>query len=64
MINVDLRNIKTGRLQPFRFDVVLKLFKFERQVGIKCFELPEDSKYIVENGCLIRRAGDKVNQDS
>ena len=60
---VTLINLQTGRLQPFRFDVVTKLFKFERQqLKVKCWDLPEDSNYTYTDGKLTRKQSNRINQ--
>lgn len=65
MTEVILQNLTTGRLQPFRFDVALKLFKFERQqLKVKCWDLPEDSNYIYKDGKLIRKPSSGTNQEA
>ena len=64
MTYVVLQNLSTGGLQPFRFDVVAKLFKFEReQLKVKCWDLPEDSNYTYKDGKLIRKPSSRINQD-
>jgi len=52
---VTLKNLQTGGLQAFRFDVVAKLFKFEQVKKIKCWDLPENSEFIYKDGRIIRR---------
>lgn len=52
---VTLKNLQTGGLQAFRFDVVAKLFKFESNLKIKCWDLPENSEFIYKDGRIIRR---------
>lgn len=59
MTEIVLKNLSTGRLQPFRFDVAARLFKFERQqLKVKCWDLPENSKYIYTDGKFVRKPGD------
>jgi len=63
MTVVILKNLSTGRLQPFRFDVAVKLFKFERQqLKVKCWDLPEDSNFIYTDGKLIRKPSDRTDK--
>lgn len=61
MILIDLRNIKTGGLRAFRFDEAANLFKLEKQLGVKCWELPEDSKYSFKDGRFIYNGRNKTD---
>jgi hypothetical protein len=62
VVTVELQNIETGRLTPFRFDHALNLLRYEKARGFNCWKLPDDSKFIfTTDGNLIEGQNPPVN---
>src|SRR5215204_80372 len=58
---VELENTAGGR-KSFRFDHAVNILEYERKMKIKCWTLPADSLYKLENGALIFTGGNQEDQ--
>lgn len=59
---VTLHNKATKKDQQFRIDEAQALLNHEKELGVENYVLPENSKFVLDDGELITRTSAKANQ--